>query len=323
VGQTKEYVGLKIDYKPEEGMMKLTQPVLVQSLDDEFPVPEDPAIATPGVPGQVLEHEETDLTREEQRIYRSGVGKMMHLARWTRPEASNAIRELTKFLGAAGKTHVVAMYRAMRFILNTADRGLVLKPEGKWDGYDRNYLFEVSGRSDAAYFTKGGYGVSGYIVFLQKTPIAWKCVGQRYATLSSAEAELGSAVSCVQNMLFAMRVIESMGLQVRKPMVLEADSKGAIDWINSWSVSGRMRHIDLRHAFLRDMQREDGMLVVNWIAGPDNSSDILTKNLSGPLFEKHTATFCGIDKYMQYESARGKGVGSNLNSSEIEPTNTG
>jgi hypothetical protein len=60
------------------------------------------------------------------------------------------------------------------------------------------FLFDVTGRSDAAYFKKGAYGVSGYTVFLQSAPIASKCVGQRFATLSSAEAQLGSAVSCVQ-----------------------------------------------------------------------------------------------------------------------------
>jgi hypothetical protein len=53
---------LKVDYNPTEGFTKLTQPVLIQSLADEFPVPEDAAIATPGVPGDVLEQEETDLT---------------------------------------------------------------------------------------------------------------------------------------------------------------------------------------------------------------------------------------------------------------------
>jgi hypothetical protein len=117
-------------------------------------------------------------------------------------------------------------------------------------------------------------------------------------------------------MLFAMMVLESMGLTVKKPMVLEVDNKGAIDWVNSWSVGGRMRHIDVRHAFLRDLQ-EDGILVVRWIAGPENSSDLLTKNLPGPLFEKHASVFCGVDEYMQYEQAaaaaetvRGKGAGT-------------
>jgi hypothetical protein len=319
VGETKEYMGLNVDYRPADGFMKLTRPMLIQSLADEFPVPEDEAIAMPGVPGDVLEQEESDLTREEQRVYRSGVGKLMHLARWTRVESANAIRELTKFVGAASKTHVAAMYRAMRALLNTPNRGLLLQPFGEWDGVDRNFLFKISGRSDAAYFKKGAYGVSGYTTFLQGAPINSKCVGQRYATLSLAESELGAATSCVQDMLFAMRVLESMGLSVKKPMVLEVDNKGAIDWVNSWSIGGRMRHIDVRHAFLRDL-REDGILVVRWIAGPDNSSDLLTKNLPGPLFEKHASVFCGVDEYMQYEqqaaagaaakTVRGKGAGT-------------
>jgi hypothetical protein len=58
---------------------------------------------------EVGEQEESDLTREEQRTYRSGVVKLMHLARWTQVESANAIRELTKFVGAASKTHVAAL----------------------------------------------------------------------------------------------------------------------------------------------------------------------------------------------------------------------
>jgi hypothetical protein len=32
---------------------------------------------------------------------------------------------------------------------------------------------------------------------------------------------------------------------------------------------------------------------VKWILGESNSSDLFTKNLAGPLFEKHMATYCG------------------------------
>jgi hypothetical protein len=119
VAKTKEYAGLKVEYKPAEGFMKLTQPVLIQSLANEFPVPEGGAIATPGVPGDVLEQEESDLTREEQRAYRSGVGELMHLAWWTRVESANAIRELTKFVGAlkqdACGSHVSSYESALEY----------------------------------------------------------------------------------------------------------------------------------------------------------------------------------------------------------------
>lgn len=308
VGETKEYVGLKLDYNPEAGYVKITQPVLLQSLADEFDVPKNEPIATPGVPGEYLKSEPIDTGPEEQRIYRSGVGKLIHLAKWSRVEASNAVRELTKFAGVASKKHMDAMKRVMRYMLDTPNRGLLLQPTARWNG-DRNFEFTIRGRSDADWAKDPDTrrSVSGYTTFLEDAPVAFKCAGQRFVTISSAESELGSATSCAQDMLFVMRVLESIGLRVKKPMILEIDNQGAIDWTNSWSVGGRMRHIDVREHFLRDL-REDGLIEVKWIASEDNSSDLLTKNLPGPLFEKHATVYCGYDEYMQY-AVRGEGVG--------------
>lgn len=300
VGETKEYVGLKLEYEPEQGYMKITQPVLLQSLDDEFEVPKGDPVATPGVPGEFLRSEEVNATATQQRIYRSGVGKLMHLAKWSRAEAANAVRELSKFAGTASWNHINAMYRVMRYMLDTPKRGLLLKPTGTWNG-DPNYEFTILGRSDADWAKDPDTrrSVSGYKTFLEGAPVAYKCAGQRFVTNSSAESELGAATACAQDMLFVMRVLESMGLKVKLPMILEVDNKGAIDWVNSWTVGGRMRHIDVRHAFLRDL-REDGLIEVKWISGLENSSDILTKNLPGPAFEKHAQALCGCDEYMQY-----------------------
>jgi hypothetical protein len=64
--------------------------------------------------------------------------------------------------------------------------------------------------------------------------------------LSVTEAELFAAVMAVQDMLFIMRIIESMGLRVKKPMVLEIDNKGAKDLVNNWSVGGRLRHVEVK-----------------------------------------------------------------------------
>lgn len=69
----------------------------------------------------------------------------------------------------------------------------------------------------------------------------------------------------------------------------------------NWSVGGRTRHVDVRAYFLRDL-KEDGIIEVEWIPTKANSSDTFIKNLSGPLFEKHAAVYCGVDEYMQYKS---------------------
>ena len=72
-----------------------------------------------------------------------------------------------------------------------------------------------------------------------------KCGQQTSVTLSVTEAELVSATQCAQDMLFIMRVLESVGLKVQKPMILKVDNKGAVDLANNWSIGGRTQHIEV------------------------------------------------------------------------------
>ncbi len=77
---------------------------------------------------------------------------------------------------------------------------------------------------------------------------------QKTVALSSCKAELNAAVLCVQDMLYAMNLIELIGLKVELSNKLEIDNKGVIDLINSFSVGGCMRHIDFKQCFLRELK---------------------------------------------------------------------
>ena len=121
---------------------------------------------------------------------------------------------------------------------------------------------------------------------------------QGSVTLDVTSAEFVSGTQCAQEMLFDMRVLESMGLKVKKPMILEMDNKGAVDLSKNWSVSGRTRHDCIRQSFLRELN-EEGIITVKWIPTEENSADIFTKNLNGPAFEKHASAYIGNDEYMK------------------------
>jgi len=131
--------------------------------------------------------------------------------------------------------------------------------------------------------------VSGYVTYLMDALVTAKSAMQKVVALSVTEAELMSAVQCVQDMLYVMRVLESFGLTVKKTMMLEMDNKGAVDLANNWSVGGRTRHIETRQHFLRDL-KEGGILKVTWIPGLEYEADLFTKNLAGPDFNKHALT---------------------------------
>ncbi len=75
-------------------------------------------------------------------------------------------------------------------------------------------------------------------------------------------------------------------------MVLEIDNRGVVDLINSFSVGGRTRHIDIKQCFLQEL-KESKQLIVEWIPGSENNVDIFTKNLDGPLFKKYAEQLLG------------------------------
>jgi hypothetical protein len=93
-------------------------------------------------------------------------------------------------------------------------------------------------------------------------------------------------------MLYMKNVLESLGLRVRLPMVLEMNNQGAVYLANNWSAGGRTRHIDVQSVFLRE-QKEASVLVIKWIAGAVNEADIFTKNLDGPTFQRYIRVFTG------------------------------
>jgi len=295
-GEMREYVGCKIERTGRK--LKFTQPVLLQSFVDEFELPTrtygSPAIGgsvlVPGTPSEVL-------GGMESTKYRSGVGKLMHMMQYSRPEIYNAVRDLARHMKSPTQVHYNAMLRVMKYCVETPNRGLTLEPEGEWDGSNK-YLFTVSGRSDSDYakcqVTRKS--ISGYRVMLNGAPVIFKSATQKRAAQSVCEAELYAAFACAQEMLYTKHVIESLGLKVKSPMVLEMDNKGAVDHTNSWSVGGNMRHVGTKQVFLREL-KEDGILIVEWIPGEINDADIFTKNLDGPLFRKFTKVYVGDDEY--------------------------
>ena len=198
----------------------------------------------------------------------------------------------------------------MKYCVSTPNRGWVLqpkKPAGIKGRYDFNKMkkheFEVGGKSDSNYATcpDTRKSVSGYHTTLEDVPVSARSIMQKILALSVTEAELYSAVQCAQDMLYVKHVIESLGLKVKLPMVLMVDNMATVHLANNLTAAGRTRHVEVRQFFLRELKTE-GVLVVRWIAGTKNESDLFTKNLHGPLFTKHTRKFCGEDEYGRSET---------------------
>ena len=58
---------------------------------------------------------------------------------------------------------------------------------------------------------------------------------------------MNSGVSCVQDIMYALRLLELIELQVKPPMLLEIDNRRTVDLVNNWSVGVRTLHIETLH----------------------------------------------------------------------------
>ena len=118
---------------------------------------------------------------------------------------------------------------------------------------------------------------------MNDVPISFRSITQKSVTLSVTEAKIAAGVMVKQDMLYVYRLLESLELEVELPMVLEMDNSGAVDIANSWSVGGRMCHIDVHNYFLREL-KDQGLLVIKHIAGEKNDADIFTQNVMSAIF---------------------------------------
>ena len=194
--------------------------------------------------------------------------------RYSRPDILNAVRELSKWMSdGATIDHMKVMRQTMNYVIHTKNRGLCLQPDMRIKDPKVDY-FTIKGRSDSNYATnvETRKSVSGLEVLLNGAPVVMRSIGQKIIALSVTEAELIALAQVVQEMLYVMRILESMHLKVAKPMIVESDNKGAIDLCNSWTVGGRTKHIDTRYYFLREL-KEEGVLIFNWISGKINCTD--------------------------------------------------
>ena len=108
------------------GVSSNTQPVLIQSFIDEFDLPGEKPV-TPALHGDQLKKEEDIITEEEHMKYRTGVGKLLHLIKYSQIDCLNRIiRELSRYTSTPSCKHMNAMYRVMDYVVSTKDKGLIL-----------------------------------------------------------------------------------------------------------------------------------------------------------------------------------------------------
>ena len=241
-----DYLGCEFHMNKERTRGWLGQPSIIKSLEQKFGerVMKERLFLTPGTPrftARRLENPEDKVKSEDHETYRSGEGTLLYLAKPSRPDVSNPVRELSKTMDAPAPAHLKEMYKVIRHVLSTKGYGLkfeLRKDMLKW-------ALKALSDSDFASDKEKRISVFGYIIYFCGIPIAWRSKGMKRVVLSTTEAEYMALSEVVEELKFIVQLLQTMNIEVELPITVLVDNVGAICLSNNRTTSDRTKHIDI------------------------------------------------------------------------------
>lgn len=111
--------------------------------------------------------------------------------------------------------------------------------------------------------------------------ISWVSKKQATVALSTTEAEYVAEAFATQELLWLRNLLE---FDQHSPTVLLEDNKAAIEVSRNPKFHCRLKHMDVRHHFLRDAVEAETLLL-KYCETDDQIADIMTKGLSKEKFQ--------------------------------------
>ncbi len=162
----------------------------------------------------------------------------MYLATCTRPDIAYTVRELAKFMSNLGKPHIQAAKHLLHYLCRISSHGILLGQ------IDAPYpLFRALSHSDWG-MGKSWKSISGLVILLRDSPLAWSSKQQLIATLSSCEAEYVSTSHCTHAVLCFRNCFE-LGYPQSTATTLFCDNQGTVICTHDPHGHTKMKHITI------------------------------------------------------------------------------
>ena len=278
LGPTSFLLGVHIERDRASCSLSISQRQYLIDVLERFEFGNIGEVATPLPEGHNLSKDMAPKNPEEVALmknipYRQLVGALMYLAVATRPDISYAVGVLARFSANPGMAHWKAAKHLCRYLQATKDMKLTYAPDP-----NSPELFTTFSDADHGGNVDDRHSTSGMIVKMGTGTISWASRLQTIATLSTTEAEYISAVAAGQEIIWLHNLFSEFGYALDAPSTLYVDNQSAISVAKNPEHHGRMKHLDLRHYWLRDVV-EIGQIDVRYMQTKTMPADIMTKAL--------------------------------------------
>ncbi len=205
--------------------------------------------------------------------YQMAIGKLLYLARCTRPDIASSVGILGQFATHPLFNHWTAVEQLFKYVKGTKDLELCLTGS----------KLEIKAYSDSDWAgdLKDRKSRSGCLVYLGDSPILWSSQKQEVVAKSTTEAEYIALSSASSEVIWTRSILKELGIlnegDLNSTTIYE-DNKGCQLLANNPQLHPKTKHIDIRHHFINDhIMKKD--IVVYECPTANMVADILTKPL--------------------------------------------
>ena len=196
--------------------------------------------------------------------YQQRVGALMYACTGTRPDLAYAIHQHCRVLSRPTPELMAELDYVFSYLFENQDVGIRFTPE---DG-------TLRGTADASWEVRAS--TSGWIVYWHGAPLTWGSRKQKSIALSSCESEIVALSEAAKDVVYLRKLVGGLGETELSPSTLRTDSQSARDVSYNPEHHDRMKHVQRRHFYVRDMV-ETFELEVPFVRTADNLADFFTK----------------------------------------------
>ena len=300
LGPVSSLLGVQVTRDRSKRTLQLSQRQYIIDILARFNMADCKTVQTPMDPGARLSSSQSPTTPEAIAAmstvpYSSAVGALMYLSVATRPDIAYAVGVLCRFSSNPGEAHWTACKHLLRYLQGTKDLKMTYGPSpssphsSSSSSSSPSDLFTVYSDSDHGGNPDNGKSTTGYVVKMGTGCINWSSKQQSVVALSSTQAEYIAAVSGGADALWTRNFLSELGYDLSSSSTpLLIDNQSAIAVSKNPEHHGRMKHLDLRHFWLRDTVAS-GVLSVKYIPTDLQAADSLTKPLARIKVLEHQA----------------------------------
>ncbi|XP_070800791.1 uncharacterized protein [Pituophis catenifer annectens] len=197
LGKVDKYLGVQIT-KTAKGF-QLSQKDKILELLQKCNMVNAKTCETPMQPDFIKDMYNEAEAFKDNTLYRSTIGSLLYIANWTRPNIALPVNLLSRHVGNPTVYHWEAIKRVLRYLKHSADACLSLEPENA-----TRPTLTCYADADWAGDVKSRNSTSGYIFFLNNSPVHWYTGKQNLVATSTTEAEYICLSKAANNLVWGL-----------------------------------------------------------------------------------------------------------------------